>query len=288
MNGLPATKKPPTPATFGLAEGEAERVEAIGRAHEQSVSRYDPTRMLGWTLFLIVVGGASAIAIATQSAAPILFLYPASVVAFIITTRGRRGLAESLKARKRRVDPYGPAGISPERVRAVAALREAEALWNRQDQERQASHRATTERLRQDDAERRERADRARRDYWRSLSGSQFEEEIARLYRAQGYEVEETPATRDGGVDLFLRRADEFIVVQCKQQSTPAEPHFARDLFGTMHHNVAHGAILVCTSGFSEQAVAFAQAKPIKLIDLDEVIRMNGEPDSEWEVEVVK
>lgn len=123
----------------------------------------------------------------------------------------------------------------------------------------------------------RERKDLERRKaaaFWTALDGWGFEREIATLYRQQGFEVEETPGSGDGGVDLILRREGKKWIVQCKQHTNPVPPAVVRDLFGTMVHERADSAILVATTGFTPGTREFAAGKPITLVDLDDILKM--------------
>ncbi len=115
---------------------------------------------------------------------------------------------------------------------------------------------------------------RRQEDYWRSLSGRDFEKEMARLYRTDGYAVETTPATGDEGADLVLRKDGELIVVQCKRQYKPVGPHIVRDLYGTLHHFHAARAFLDATAGFTEGVLTYARGKPIELHDLKYILSL--------------
>jgi len=124
---------------------------------------------------------------------------------------------------------------------------------------------------------------RREEDYWRSLSGREFESEMGRLYRADGYSVEATPATGDEGADLLLRKDGELIVVQCKRQDKPVGPHIVRDLYGTTHHFHAGRAFLDATGGFTEAVRHYVRGKPIELHDLDYILsfqeRLSRKPE---------
>jgi hypothetical protein len=124
---------------------------------------------------------------------------------------------------------------------------------------------------------------RQQEEYWRSLSGREFESEMARLYRAVGYAVETTPVTGDEGADLLLRKDGELIVVQCKCQDAPVGPHIVRDLHGTMHHFHASQAFLDAPGGFTEAVRRYAHGKPIELHDLSFIVnlqeRLSGKSD---------
>ncbi len=45
-----------------------------------------------------------------------------------------------------------------------------------------------------------------REEYWESLDGIQFEQELGELFRARGYSVKSTPTSGDQGVDLILAK----------------------------------------------------------------------------------
>lgn len=49
----------------------------------------------------------------------------------------------------------------------------------------------------------------------RELSPRQFEELIADLLYRQGYKVDLTPSTRDGGLDMYAARSDRYISLPC-------------------------------------------------------------------------
>ena len=115
---------------------------------------------------------------------------------------------------------------------------------------------------------------RTRREYWRSLSGLDFERELASLYRGMGYEVERTPSSGDGGVDLILRRPGRTTIVQCKATESPAGPSIVRDLYGTMVAFGANDAILASLSGCTRGVRSFIRGKPITVLDVDDVIRL--------------
>jgi len=73
-------------------------------------------------------------------------------------------------------------------------------------------------------------------DYWRSLSGHQFEYELARLFGQIGFSVEMTPHTGDGGVDLILTDGSGTTVVQCKAHNKKIPIGTARELSAALGH----------------------------------------------------
>ena len=100
-----------------------------------------------------------------------------------------------------------------------------------------------------------------------ALDPIEFELFCGYLYRRSGYRVSTTAAAGDEGVDLFLRRGVQRVVVQCKRyQGTVGQPT-VRDLYGTMQHNGANAAVLVTTGRFSRAAEQWAADKAIQLVD---------------------
>ena len=113
-----------------------------------------------------------------------------------------------------------------------------------------------------------------REQYWKSLGGVVFENELAALYRKLGYAVETTKATGDEGIDLILRKDGRTVLVQCKGHSRPIGIGAIRDLYGTLMHHKADRAVLACPVGFTQGVIDFVQGKPIDLISARELVRM--------------
>ena len=103
----------------------------------------------------------------------------------------------------------------------------------------------------------------------RALSWQQFEWMVGEAYRRQGYSVEESLAGgADGGIDLILRKDDQASLVQCKRWKTQSVgASVIREMFGLLAHHRADRVIVVTSGRFTSEAVAFADSKPIVLID---------------------
>ncbi len=101
-----------------------------------------------------------------------------------------------------------------------------------------------------------------------ALSPADFEAYVARLFRRKGYRVELRGRSGDNGVDLMVRnRQGRKAIVQCKRYRNNVGPDTIRELYGTLvHEQVAH-AFLVTTAGISKSAQAWAEGKPMTLID---------------------
>jgi hypothetical protein len=103
-----------------------------------------------------------------------------------------------------------------------------------------------------------------------SLAPVPFEHLIRDLLTAMGYpEVISSPS--DYGADFEVRDTKGFIpstlVVQAKRYRNAVNVELVRNIFGVMVHHNANGAIIVTTSWFQPSATAFAEGKPITLID---------------------
>jgi hypothetical protein len=95
-----------------------------------------------------------------------------------------------------------------------------------------------------------------------------FEEIIAAIFRNQGFDVDLTPPTRDGGVDIYAARRDDLgaflYLIECKRYTPPRKVGIEKvqRLNGIVAAAQATKGIIATTSTFTEDAVAFA--KPIE------------------------
>jgi restriction system protein len=151
--------------------------------------------------------------------------------------------------------------------------------------EESARHEAEVRELREEIREGRERVERqyhqARRADLKiaqlgSLTPESFEEFVAELFEALGYEVETLGGSGDEGADLRLRRRDGLLaVVQCKyhKRGVVGSPVLQKFL-GTIHHTLSHKGFFVTTSTFSLAAEKFAAEHPIELVDGPRLIEL--------------
>lgn len=103
----------------------------------------------------------------------------------------------------------------------------------------------------------------------RALSWREFEALVAEAYRRLGHTVTRIGGDGpDGGVDLTLRKDGNYIVVQCKQWKTDkVGVQVVREAFGVMTAQHAHGAVIVTSGLFTQEAKTFASGKPIDLVE---------------------
>ena len=140
--------------------------------------------------------------------------------------------------------------------------------------------RIAAERVRREAERQRREAERAERrkllEYWESLRDTEFEEELAVIYRHKGYHVKTTPTTGDQGVDLFLKKDGKTSIVQCKGQKDRAAPAIVLQTIGARVNRRADNAVVACTAEFTQGATKVAKHNGIKLISAAEIARMAG------------
>jgi len=114
------------------------------------------------------------------------------------------------------------------------------------------------------------------------LSPAEFEEYVGqRLFARHGYRVENTPESRDGGVDILVAdAAGRRAIVQCKRYRGTVGTPAVRDLYGTILHHEADMGYLVTTGKISAAAREWVAGKPLILIDGDRLMRLSrSEPE---------
>lgn len=120
----------------------------------------------------------------------------------------------------------------------------------------------------------------SRRDdvsWWWSLNGWEFEEEVAKVFRDNGYEVEVTRKVNDGGIDLVMYRNGKKTIVQCKhyRNEVPVQP--LRELNGLKEDFEADELILVASSGITRAGEEFVSNKPyFTVLTLEDIMRMGS------------
>jgi len=116
-----------------------------------------------------------------------------------------------------------------------------------------------------------------------NLNPAQFQYLVRELLSRQGFEIEATPLTRDGGVDAYACFSEKRIgkkykiVVQAKRYSLSKSVGAAavRDLLGAIQTESADRGIVITTSCFTKGALDSAfKVGNIKLIDRLELIEL--------------
>lgn len=178
------------------------------------------------------------------------------------------------------------------------ALYKIERYVERLEGDEQVQSARALEAVRDEVREARERAERLRLQARRAdlklaqlttLTPEGFEEFVAEVFEALGYEVEHVGGTGDQGADLRVKRDGLLGVVQCKYHSrgVVGSPELQKFL-GTIHHTRSHKDFFVTTRTFSLAAEKFVAENPIELIDgprLVELVRDAMGPGAQRDAE---
>lgn len=112
--------------------------------------------------------------------------------------------------------------------------------------------------------------------WWWTLDGWQFEYEVARVFRLNGFKATVTKGSGDGGVDIILKKDDYCAIVQCKHRQYPLSPEPVRALWGIKDDWGADEVIMVASSGLTSASFEFVRNKPnYKVLNLNDIIRMS-------------
>jgi len=120
-------------------------------------------------------------------------------------------------------------------------------------------------------------------EYLLSLTPEAFEGLIRDWLTSLGWHAVTTARTGDGGVDVRAVNPDPLsggkVVVQCKRYSpgSPVGASTVREFYGVVVHEGAPRGLLITTSSFTKDAAAFADGKPLALLDGAQVCRLLGE-----------
>ncbi len=113
--------------------------------------------------------------------------------------------------------------------------------------------------------------------FWYSLNGWQFEQEVADVFEKNGYNTEVTKGSGDGGVDIIMQKNNLKYIVQCKRYSNhPVTPQELRALWGVKDDFNADIVMMVTTSTITDTGRNFVSNKPnFKVLVLDDIIRLS-------------
>lgn len=129
----------------------------------------------------------------------------------------------------------------------------------------------------------------------RKMDWLSFERLVLELFRYLGFRAEKTSAGADGGVDIELhdptapKGALIKALIQCKARgSSDVGVDKARELFGVMAARKVPRGILICNTGFTSEAKAFARANTnLQLADLTwlmkQLEKVSGNERETWE-----
>lgn len=103
------------------------------------------------------------------------------------------------------------------------------------------------------------------------MSGAEFEELAARLYKFMGYHVNVTPLIGDQGADLIIEKFGEKTAVQVKRSSTNVGNKAIQEIVAAKSHYNCDKAIVVTNSFFTRPAEELARSNNVKLVNRTEL-----------------
>ncbi|MDP2852078.1 MAG: restriction endonuclease [Gallionella sp.] len=131
-------------------------------------------------------------------------------------------------------------------------------------------HKTLTKKQREQDAWQRAHG-HARAADLDQLSGTEFEEFLAGLFRAQGYAAELTPLTGDYGADLILLKDGQRIAVQAKRYVGSVGVSAVQEALSGQAYYQCDTAWVVTTGAFTTNALELAKKSGVKLIGRSDI-----------------
>ena len=105
------------------------------------------------------------------------------------------------------------------------------------------------------------------------MSGLEFEEYVAELFRAQGHKIQMTP-TNDYGVDIILQKDGIRTAVQTKRYSKPVNQAAVREVVAGMLRYKCSKCMVATNNTFTKSAIELANSNYCKLIDRDRLAQL--------------
>ena len=122
-----------------------------------------------------------------------------------------------------------------------------------------------------------EEEERAEAGYSEDMSGEDYEIYCGRILQEAGWNVEQTQASNDQGVDLIAQIEDLKVCIQCKRYRNPVGNKAVQEVIaGKAFYNGTH-AVVVSSAGFTKAAKNLAESADVLLIsdtDLEDLETM--------------
>ena len=119
--------------------------------------------------------------------------------------------------------------------------------------------------------------ERAEAGFSEDMSGEDYEIYCGRILQEAGWNVEQTQASNDQGVDLIAQIEDLKVCIQCKRYSNPVGNKAVQEVIaGKAFYNGTH-AVVVSNAGFTKAAKNLAESADVLLIsdtDLEDLETM--------------
>ena len=103
---------------------------------------------------------------------------------------------------------------------------------------------------------------------WKKVDDKKFERITAVIFEKLGYKTKIVGGPGDRGIDVIAEKEGKINYIQCKKMEK-VSPHAIRDFYGAIVDKLKEGerGFFITIGGFTEEGKAFAEGKPIELID---------------------
>jgi restriction system protein len=98
------------------------------------------------------------------------------------------------------------------------------------------------------------------------LTPSEYEHHCANILKAEGWAVNVTQASRDGGADFYAEKDGIRLVAQCKRYSTPVGNKAVQEVNSALRLYNGNFACVIAPMGFTKQARTEALGHSIQLL----------------------
>ncbi|WP_299566248.1 restriction endonuclease [uncultured Mycolicibacterium sp.] len=113
-------------------------------------------------------------------------------------------------------------------------------------------------------------------DRWAEMSGTEFEDYVARVARSCGVPVIMTSVSGDFGVDLIVGHRPNRLAVQCKRRSRPVGPDAVQEVVAGAPVHDCTRTMVVTNHEFTAAARTLAEQHGCVLVGRDELPRLRS------------
>jgi restriction system protein len=99
-----------------------------------------------------------------------------------------------------------------------------------------------------------------------AMTGTEFEDYVARRLRRAGWQITFTSASGDYGVDLIAERDDKSVAVQCKRHGKPVGVAAVQQVVSGARHHGCTKSIVISNQEFTQAAKQLAFTHGCQLI----------------------
>lgn len=124
----------------------------------------------------------------------------------------------------------------------------------------------------------------------KSMNPRQYEVFCSNLFSSLGYKVIITKASNDGGKDIVLKKLNKTYYVECKcYNNSPVSRPVAQKLVGALVGDKISpkNGVLITTSTFSSGCREYSNNLGLRLIDLNETLKLLASLDQSKRKEII-